>query len=118
MKDCIFCKISKGEIPDERIYESENFFSVWDIHPAVNGHTIVISKKHFDNFLELPSELASEMNNCVKETCKILIQKLSVDGFNISTNVHEAGEQAIKHLHVHIFPRENNDGVTLNFHKK
>lgn len=118
MENCIFCKISKGEIPEERIYETKNFFSILDIRPAVKGHTIVISKKHFDNFLELPSEFAPEMSECIKETCKILEKKFGAHGFNISTNINEAGEQAIKHFHVHIFPRKNGDGVTLTFCKK
>ena len=53
MDECIFCKIAKEEIESKKICESENFFSVFDINPLVDGHALVISKKHFETFLDL-----------------------------------------------------------------
>ena len=46
MEDCIFCKMVSGEILVEKIYENENFFSILDAKPKIEGHTLVISKKH------------------------------------------------------------------------
>ena len=47
MKDCIFCKIVKGEIPSHKVYEDENFLAFLDINPQSPGHTQVIPKKHY-----------------------------------------------------------------------
>ncbi|MCX6731741.1 MAG: HIT domain-containing protein [Candidatus Parcubacteria bacterium] len=45
--DCIFCKIVKGEIPAEKVYEDENYLAFLDIRPLSPGHTLVIPKKHY-----------------------------------------------------------------------
>jgi histidine triad (HIT) family protein len=47
MDNCVFCKIIKGEIPAEKVYEDENFLAFLDIHPLSAGHTLVIPKKHY-----------------------------------------------------------------------
>lgn len=110
MEDCIFCKIASGEIPVEKIYENDNFFSVLDANPQVEGHSLVISKKHFDNILELPILLGSELLACIKETALILMKKYDAEGFNVINNNFEAAQQIVKHVHFHILPRKKDDG--------
>ena len=107
---CIFCKLSNNEISAERIYENDNFFSILDANPQVEGHTLIISKRHFENILELPSILASELLDCIKETVVKLMKKYDAEGFNIINNNFEAAQQIIKHVHFHIFPRKKDDG--------
>ena len=51
--NCIFCKILKGEIPSAKIYEDEYTYAFLDIAKDVNGHTLVIPKKHYENVMEL-----------------------------------------------------------------
>ena len=46
MEDCIFCKIIKGEIPSEKVYEDEYVLAFYDINPATPIHILVIPKKH------------------------------------------------------------------------
>lgn len=113
MKDCIFCKISQGEIKIERIYENDNFFSVPDANPIVPGHTLVISKKHFENVLDLPASLGNELIDVVKKTSEILIKKYNCEGINVINNNFEAAGQVVKHVHFHIIPRKKNDGLKL-----
>ena len=47
--DCLFCKIIKGEVPSEKVYEDESVLAFKDIHPAAPIHVLVIPKKHFEN---------------------------------------------------------------------
>ena len=62
MDKCVFCKISQEKNKAERvIYENRNFFSVPDANPVVEGHSLVISKKHFKTTLDIPSSLGSEL---------------------------------------------------------
>ena len=49
--DCIFCKIIKGEIPCYKVYEDDDVLAFLDISQTTKGHTLVIPKKHFDNFV-------------------------------------------------------------------
>lgn len=117
-KDCIFCKIAKGKISSERIYENDNFFSVPDANPIAEGHTLIISKNHFDNILDLPNTLGRELLDCIKNTSIKIIQKYHADGFNIVNNNFESAGQVVNHFHVHIIPRKKDDGKVLNLINK
>lgn len=111
--DCIFCKISQGEIPSERIYENDNFFSIYDVNPKAEGHALVISKRHYENILELPASLGGEFLDCVKKTVEILLKKHDAEGFNIIGNNFSAAGQIVMHLHIHILPRKKNDNIKM-----
>jgi len=54
MSDCIFCKISSGELPSYKVYEDENFIGFLDIHPIAKGHVQLIPKKHFRWTYDVP----------------------------------------------------------------
>jgi len=110
-KDCVFCKIASGEIPVEKIYENDNFFSIPDANQKVKGHSLVISKKHFETILDLPSSLAMELVDCVKKTALKVLDEKKAEGFNLVQNNFEVAGQAVKHLHFHILPRIKGDNV-------
>jgi len=55
MENCIFCKIAKGEIPSEKIYEDNDFFAFLDINPRSPGHTQIIPKKHYRWVWDVPN---------------------------------------------------------------
>jgi len=115
MKDCIFCKIAKGEIPSENIYENDNFISVPDIDPCLPGHSLIISKKHFETTLDLPNSLGPELLDAIKSTSLKLMETFNAEGVNVHNNVKEAAGQIIPHFHVHIIPRKKADNAKLKF---
>jgi histidine triad (HIT) family protein len=110
--DCVFCKIASGEIPTQKICENDNFFSVADKNPKVKGHCLVISKKHFETSLDLPSTLGHELLDCIKRTSLKVIEETKAEGFNIISNNFESAGQVVKHLHFHILPRKKGDGFS------
>ncbi len=112
-EECIFCKIAKGEIKSEKIYENEKFFSIYDIKPFTKGHCLIISKKHFSSFLEFPEEDCSEFLDCLKKTSEILIEKHGAEGFNVINNNGKVANQEIAHFHVHLVPRTKGDGFKI-----
>lgn len=111
MDECIFCKIAKGEIKVQKIYENDNFFSVPDAHPRAEGHSLVISKRHFETILDLPSTLGTELLDCIKKTALKIIEKEKVSGFNLVLNNGEVAGQVVKHVHFHILPRKKGDNL-------
>jgi len=115
MKDCVFCKIANGEIPQERIYENDNFFSIPDANQQIEGHSLVISKKHFETTLDLPSTLGTELIDCIKKTTLKLIDKHKSEGFNIVNNNFGCAGQVVKHVHFHILPRKEGGKVPKVF---
>lgn len=111
MVECIFCRISRGEIKTDKIYENENFFSIFDLNPKAKGHSLVISKKHFSNMLDIPSTLAQECFDCIKNTAIKTMRDSGSEGFNVINNNFSAAGQEISHIHFHILPRKSGDGL-------
>ena len=115
MKDpeCIFCKIVNKEIPTNLIYEDDNFIGILDANPKAEGHTLVIPKKHFRNLLDTPNSLAGEYFEAIKKVSLNLINEGKAEGFNIIFNTEPVAGQAVFHVHVHIIPRKEGDGLTI-----
>lgn len=113
-KDCLFCKMASGEIKTEKILETDNFFVVKDKFPKSEGHSLIISKKHYENTLELPTILGAELISLIKETYILLAKEIKSEGFNLLQNNLKSAGQEIDHVHFHIIPRKENDGVKLN----
>ncbi|NQU99681.1 MAG: HIT family protein [Parcubacteria group bacterium] len=111
MIDCLFCKITKGEIPSTKIYEDEKFLAFLDINPVNVGHTLIIPKEHYEDAASTPDEVLSELIVRGKKIGKALIEGLGAEGFNLTTNNGKAAGQVIPHVHFHIIPRKSDDGL-------
>jgi len=110
MNECIFCKIVAKEIPCHKIYETEKVLAFLDLNPVVKGHTLVIPKKHFTNILDVDKEYLEEVITVVKKISKHYMT-LGYDGINIMNANEKSAEQSVFHLHFHILPRKENDGI-------
>lgn len=110
-RNCVFCKMSNGQIKSDIIYENDNFFSVFDINPITKGHSLVISKKHFHTVLDLPNTLGSELIDCIKKTSVVVMKKFKAEGFNVVNNNFSVAGQAVNHVHFHVIPRNKSDGL-------
>lgn len=110
MKDCIFCKIIAGEIPNYTVYEDEHVLAFLDIHPRAKGHTLVIPKVHAETFLDLNEDLIQYITLGLRRSMERIEHVLHPDGYNVGWNQLEAGGQEVPHLHIHIMPRYLNDG--------
>ncbi|MFA5259385.1 MAG: HIT domain-containing protein [Candidatus Pacearchaeota archaeon] len=109
--DCIFCKIISGEIPAEKTYEDDNFIAFLDAKPKAVGHTILVSKNHFRNLLDMPASLGNEMLEGIKKVSLDLIKQKKAEGFNVIVNNEPVAGQVIFHAHIHIIPRKKDDGL-------
>ena len=107
--DCIFCKIINNEIPSEVIYEDDDVKVFLDINPTTNGDSLIVPKKHFTDFREVPDEILLHMNNVIKKLYPIYQEKLHCDGLTICHNTDYG--QEIKHFHIHFIPRYHDDEV-------
>ena len=100
--DCLFCKIIKKEIPCDIIYEDDTVMAFLDIHPNVDGHTLIIPKKHFEDFTELDEKTLFHMKEVATKLSNLLMEKLNKKGFTLTMNYKDA--QEIKHVHLHLLP--------------
>ena len=108
-EDCIFCKIVSGEVKSEKVCESDNFIVVKDIRELTEGHSIVMPKRHYKTFLDIPSTMFGEMMELVKEAALNLMKENNSGGFNLHMNNFKVAGQEVEHAHLHILPRKDGD---------
>ena len=103
LMDCIFCKIINGEIPCEKVLETDNILAFKDINPAADEHILIVPKKHIadiDSFKNNDSSYAAEMIIAARD----IAQKLNLNekGYRLIINNGKAAGQDVFHLHLHI----------------
>ena len=102
MNDCLFCKIVNKEIDAKILYEDEDVMCFLDAFPNVEGHTLVVPKKHFTDIYELDNETLNKLFEVAKKQGNIIKDKLNKDSLTFLFNYGE--DQKIKHVHLHILP--------------
>lgn len=113
MDNCIFCKIIEGKIPSYKVYEDDDILAILDIGPVNYGHTLVLPKEHFATIEEIPENLLYKVISTVKLVGKAIKDKLGAEGYNVMVNNDPIAGQIIPHLHFHVIPRAENDGLEL-----
>ena len=100
MEDCIFCKIAKGEISSNKIYENENFFVMLDAYPPAKGQTLIIPKKHISPyFFDVEDKLYTEALLLAKKIAKAIDRALKP----VKTGLLMEGLE-IDHVHLKLQP--------------
>lgn len=111
MPDCIFCKIIRGELPSEKIYETDNILCFLDVNPLGKGHVLCIPKEHYENVFEMDGSLAAEIMKAGKKVAQMQKENLDADGVDFLQYNGRAGGQEVMHYHLHILPRYESDSV-------
>jgi histidine triad (HIT) family protein len=112
-QDCIFCRIAAGEIPSAKVYESETVLAFLDIAPVNAGHALVLPKAHHETLWDLPAELGEDLLRAVKSVADAVKVETGAQGLNLMQNNYEAAGQLVPHVHFHLIPRFDDDGLKL-----
>ena len=107
--DCIFCMIVQGKIPARKIMETEKTLAFLDAFPLTKGHTLVIPKNHYAKIQEMKKEDSTDLF----DTVRVLtgrIERLASSSLIAIHNGKESGQE-VPHVHVHIIPRNTDDGA-------
>ena len=107
MRNCLFCKLVKNEIPSLQVYEDDETISFMELTPSAPGHVMVILKKHGNNVLEYSQEELGQLMASVQKVVTKIEKALETDSITIGINHKEA--RGVPHLHVHLIPRWEND---------
>jgi len=103
MSDCLFCKISNGQIPAKIVYQDDKAMAFEDIHPEAPIHVIIIPRKHIPTVLDITDEDQDIMGYLCLIAKKIAVDKsLTKDGFRLILNYGKSGGQEIPHIHIHM----------------
>ena len=100
--DCIFCKISKGEIPSTKVYEDDTVLAFRDINPQAPVHFLVIPKEHIASADEITEENSGVVKHIFEVIPKIAKDEGLANGYRIITNIGPDGAQSVNHMHFHV----------------
>ena len=107
MSDCIFCKIAKGEIPSNKVYEDDQVLCFKDLDPQAPVHVLMIPKKHLDSLSTATEEDAALLAHMLLKI-KDVAKELELDnGYRVVINTGEDGGQSVKHLHMHLLGKRS-----------
>jgi histidine triad (HIT) family protein len=111
--DCIFCKIVRGEAPSHRVCEDERTIAFMDIFPVTDGHTLVVTKDHFENLFEADEDALAAIARTSHRVAAAIRSELAPDGLMVFQLNGRAAGQTVFHYHMHLMPRATGEPLAL-----
>ena len=109
--DCIFCGIVSGEIPGRTVYEDDAVQAFLDANPLAPGHTLVVPKEHAETLSDATAAEAGALMEAARELAPRIEDAVDADATTVAVNNGEAAGQEVPHVHVHVVPRFEDDGI-------
>lgn len=114
----VFEKIVSGEIPSAKVYEDEYVVAFMDAGQVNPGHVLVATRKPYVTLMDADEESAAAMMRAARRIARAVEAAFQPDGITILQANKPAGWQTVPHLHLHVLPRYDNDGVDLTWPRK
>lgn len=102
MSDCLFCKITRGEIPCAKVYEDDEVLAFHDINPVAPVHFMLIPKLHLDSLADAEESHAALLGKMLLLAPKLAKEQGLDQGFRTVINTGKGGGQEVFHLHIHV----------------
>ena len=102
MKDWLFCKIVRGEIPCRKVYEDDDMLAFQDIAPQAPVHFMIVPKQHVDSLAVVGPEHERVLGRMMAMAGRLAREQGSPEGFRTIVNTGRIGRQDVYHLHIHI----------------
>ena len=115
MTNCIFCRIVAGQIPATRVFEDEHTLAFMDIGQVNPGHVLVAVKPHVENLFDLDDALAGAVFRTSARVARAIRDAFPPHGLSVYQANGPASGQTVFHLHVHLVPRWDGDGMELTW---
>ena len=100
MSDCLFCRIIKGEIPAQLIYEDAHAVAFRDINPQAPVHVLVIPRQHIPSIAHLEGDVCAQQMEAIRRVAEQ--EGIAESGFRVVTNHGPDAQQSVFHLHWHV----------------
>lgn len=109
--DCVFCKIACGELDARRVLDTTNCVAFLDAAPLAPGHTLVIPKAHFEGLHDMPEDVVGEIAIATRRVGRAIREVVGAEGYNVLQNNGTVAGQVVMHVHFHVIPRTDGDGL-------
>ena len=115
MSECIFCRIVAKQIPATVVHEDEDTLAFMDIGQVNPGHVLVTVKKHADNIFALDEAQAAAVFRSAAKVARAIRGAFEPQGLSVYQANGRAAGQTVFHLHIHLVPRYEGDGMALSW---
>jgi histidine triad (HIT) family protein len=118
MTDSVFTRIVRREIPAAIVHEDEHTIAFMDAGQVNPGHVIVATRRQVETVLELDDELAGALFRTAARVARAVDRAFAPAGITLLQANKPAGWQTVPHVHIHVLPRHEGDGVGLVWPRK
>jgi histidine triad (HIT) family protein len=115
MADCVFCKIVAKQIPATVVHEDEDTLAFMDMGQVNPGHVLVAVKKHAENIFALDDAQAAAVFRSAARVARAIRGAFAPQGLSVYQANGAAAGQTVLHLHIHLVPRHEGDGMALTW---
>lgn len=102
--DCVFCRIADGVEDAILVAEWADAIAIVPLDPVVDGHVLVVPRRHVIDAVESPSTTCLVMRHAAE---------IAIRPCNLITSAGREATQTVMHFHAHIVPRAAGDGLHL-----
>ena len=101
--ECLFCKMIKGEIKPETVYEDDDVLAFKDINPQAPVHVLIVPKQHIPTINDLEPGTAAITGKLLL-AAKTVAQDYGIarSGYRAVMNCNADAGQTVFHLHMHV----------------
>lgn len=112
-ESCIFCRIIGGEEMVSVVYEDNRAIAFLDVQPVSQGHTLVVSKEHYETLFDVPESLLTHCMAVAKRIAPGLRRAVGAAAINVFSANGKAGGQDVLHFHMHLIPIREGEPFAL-----
>ena len=109
MSACVFCQIVAGDLPAEKVLETDDLVGFLDTRPVFKGHVLLVPRAHVDTLPDLPAALRDPFLEAAQRIAVAVKDALGAQGSFVAIN--NTVSQSVPHLHLHVVPRTKGDGL-------
>ncbi len=102
MPDCLFCSIAAGDIPSERVLETDDVLAFRDVNPQAPVHVLVVPRRHVEDLHSLAAD-DPILGELVRAAQQVAEQAgIAAGGYRVVANVGPDAGMSVPHLHLHV----------------
>lgn len=101
-KNCIFCKIIRGEIPSKKVHEDEDIFAFHDVRPQAPVHFLIVPKQHVPTLYDAGMAQQRAFGRMLALAGELARKEGATEGFRTIINTGRVGHQEVYHVHMHV----------------
>lgn len=113
---CPFC--DPKIIQKQKFYEEDLSIALYSYKPLMEGHCLIIPRRHVEHYEELTADEMASMNRLIQKTHKAVSKALCTKSYLLLQKNGKDVGQSVPHVHIHYIPKPNHDGSILGLYMR